>query len=167
MQACGSVWLARRGDHRALSDIDLAIWGIVSGDAKQRICDAMDALQTLLKYDLVFIDSMTPSNLLKNIQKDGVSLMDHPAEKANQYLRALTRLTEARDAYLLRPDDDLLRDALIKRFEFTYELAWESAREYLQDQGIVNINSPKSVFREAYTNGLITQAQQAVWLDMI
>ncbi|MEJ8553427.1 HI0074 family nucleotidyltransferase substrate-binding subunit [Tepidibacter sp. Z1-5] len=51
------------------------------------------------------------------------------------------------------------------RFEFTFELTWKFLKVYLEDQGINNINSPKSVLKAAYTERLINE--EMVWLNML
>ncbi len=54
---------------------------------------------------------------------------------------------------------------MIQRFEFCTELAWKSAREYLLDQGYTDINSPKSVMKQAFADGLIQD--DAGWLALL
>lgn len=82
--------------------------------------------------------------------------------KIEKYLSALTQLSRAVAAYSNSPDDALYRDGLIQRFEFTFELAWKSMREYLEDQGVLmNIISPRSVLKEAYAVGVIHD--EALW----
>ena len=55
------------------------------------------------------------------------------------------------------------RDASIKRFEFTVELAWKSAQKFLRKQEIV-CRSPKECLREAFKFGLA--ADDARWVQM-
>ena len=45
------------------------------------------------------------------------------------------------------------------------ELAWKTTREYLLDQGFVDINSPKAVMREAYAYGILND--EAVWINAL
>jgi nucleotidyltransferase substrate binding protein (TIGR01987 family) len=66
--------------------------------------------------------------------------------------QALKRLTEA----LALPQDDVVRDAVIQRFEFTFELAWKAMRLWLQDKGMgLEARTPKDVLTEALQAGLI------------
>lgn len=52
---------------------------------------------------------------------------------------------------------DSVRDGVIQRFEFCTELAWKTVREYLIEQGYADINSPKSVMKTAFSDGLLTK----------
>ncbi len=49
----------------------------------------------------------------------------------SQFGKALARLHEAIEV----DETPMIRDALIQRFEFTYELAWKSMFYWLRDQG--------------------------------
>ena len=60
---------------------------------------------------------------------------------------------------------DVIRDGVIQRFEFTYELAWKTAKEYLEDIGIVDKTSPKAVIKEAFAQKLIIDEKS--WLLML
>lgn len=86
--------------------------------------------------------------------------------KSENFSTALKRLREAITAYKNNADNDLYRDALIQRFEFSFELAWKTAADFLYEQGITDFNvSPKSVFKAAYAGGFIDN--EAIWLQMI
>lgn len=58
-----------------------------------------------------------------------------------------------------------VRDGVIQRFEFCTELAWKTVREYLIEQGYVDINSPKSVMKTAFSDGLLTNENG--WLEIL
>ena len=62
-----------RGDHRARSDIDLAVWGL-DGPASGRLRLALEELPTLLEFDLVCVDQETDRELLARILEEGVTL---------------------------------------------------------------------------------------------
>lgn len=140
-----------RGDNTAKSDFDLAVYGASS----VAFFNAdMDELDTLLKFDIVHITECTSGELLENIKKDGVVLMDKLTSKFNNFSSALLRLKEGCDEYR-STNSQVVRDGVIQRFEFTAELAWKSAREYLLDQGYTDINSPKAVMQAAFSDGLL------------
>ena len=52
-------------------------------------------------------------------------------DQREQFERALVRL----HAVLLENETDIVRDALIQRFEFTFEMAWRSLYRYLLGRG--------------------------------
>ena len=54
---------------------------------------------------------------------------------------------------------------MIQRFEFCFELAWKSLKEYMTEQGVSDLQFPKQVLQEAYAAGLIDD--QAIWLEML
>ena len=85
--------------------------------------------------------------------------------KRDNYLRAVQRLGEALEEYAANPTDPV-RDGVIQRFEFTFDLAWKSLKEYMQDQGATTpLQFPKQVLREAYAAELIDD--ERLWLDML
>ena len=85
--------------------------------------------------------------------------------KRDNYLRAVQRLGEALEEYAANPTDTV-RDGVIQRFEFTFDLAWKSLKEYMQDQGATTpLQFPKQVLREAYAAELIDD--ERLWLDML
>ena len=86
--------------------------------------------------------------------------------KVENFCLAAQRLNEANLAFESEPDNELYRDALIQRFEFTFELGWKSMKEYLEDQGLsVTITFPKQVLKEAYRYQMIDDEQ--IWCDML
>jgi nucleotidyltransferase substrate binding protein (TIGR01987 family) len=78
---------------------------------------------------------------------------------------ALKRLREAVKEYRQADASDVIRDGVIQRFEFTYELSWKATKEYLESIGIVDKNSPKAVIKEAYVQKLIKNEEN--WLLML
>lgn len=89
-----------------------------------------------------------------------------PLMKCENFCRAVVRLQEAVAEYEKTPASTVLRDGVIQRFEFTFELAWKSLKEYMEDQGAArDMNFPKEVLKAAYAAGLIQN--DGVWLDML
>ncbi|MDD4503803.1 MAG: nucleotidyltransferase substrate binding protein [Clostridiaceae bacterium] len=78
---------------------------------------------------------------------------------------ALNRLKEAIEELENHNASNVVRDGVIQRFEFTYELAWKTTKEYLENIGIVDRTSPKTVIKEAFAQKLITDEKS--WLMMI
>jgi nucleotidyltransferase substrate binding protein (TIGR01987 family) len=152
-----------RGDCRARSDIDIAVFG-ADASTKSDFLDALEELPTLLDFDLVYVTRTTDQALLDNINRDGVLLMDKLQEKYAKLVQAVARLEESIGDYD-RLQLDSVRDGVIQRFEFCTELAWKTVREYLLDQGYSNINSPKSVMKQAYADGLLEDEHG--WLELL
>lgn len=89
-----------------------------------------------------------------------------PLMKCENFCRACTRLNEALTEYNASPESSVLRDGVIQRFEFTFELGWKSLKEYMEDQGASGeLQFPKGVLKAAYAAELISDAD--VWLDML
>jgi nucleotidyltransferase substrate binding protein (TIGR01987 family) len=42
--------------------------------------------------------------------------------------------------------DDLAKEGLIQRFEYTFELAWKTLKDYLESEGIIN-QFPREVLK--------------------
>lgn len=85
--------------------------------------------------------------------------------KTVNYISAVQRLNEAVTEYL-QGGSTTVRDGVIQRFEFTFELAWKSLKEYMEDQGISSdMQFPKKVLREAYMYKILQQEEP--WLDML
>ncbi|UOY92447.1 nucleotidyltransferase substrate binding protein [Ectobacillus sp. JY-23] len=82
--------------------------------------------------------------------------------KLQNYEKAVKRLQEAAALPL---EQSIIVDGIIQRFEFTYELAWKLMKSFLEYEGIVGISSPRAVFKEAYSTGMIQNAE--AWLSMI
>ena len=63
------------------------------------------------------------------------------------------------------PVNDIVRDATIQRFEYTYELAWKMIKRHLEWAGNTNTSSltMRDLFREAARVGLIKDAE--TWFD--
>lgn len=85
--------------------------------------------------------------------------------KLINFSNALKRLAEAAEEFKNNSTSDVIRDGVIQRFEFTYELAWKTTKEYLEDIGIVDKTSPKAIIKEAFVQKMITDESR--WLLML
>lgn len=62
--------------------------------------------------------------------------------------------------------NQLEREGVIQRFEYCFELAWKTAKDYLEYGGVVFPEvTPRKVLKEAVSAGLIADGQ--VWIDML
>lgn len=152
-----------RGDNRERSDIDIAVYGIDKSD-QAVFRSAIADIPTLLEFDIVFVSSGTDAALLNNIKKDGKTIMSKFTEKYEKLISATEHLKQAITDYN-NVHLDSVRDGVIQRFEFCTELAWKTVREYLIEQGYADINSPKSVMKTAFSDGLLTNENG--WLEIL
>lgn len=61
--------------------------------------------------------------------------------------------------------EDLLKEGLIKRFEYTHELAWNVMKDYAAFRGNTKIKGAKDSTIEGYKMGLISNADE--WMAML
>ena len=74
-------------------------------------------------------------------------------------LRQLTRFIEKGEL------NEFEQQGLIQSFEYTYELAWNTIKDFFEEQGETNILGSKNAFRLAFQRGLIEDGE--VWMEMI
>jgi nucleotidyltransferase substrate binding protein (TIGR01987 family) len=74
--------------------------------------------------------------------------------------RALQRLAEA----LAKPEDAIVRDACIQRFEFTFEMAWRALQAHAVREGI-ECASPRECIRVGFRLRVIDNDPR--WLAMV
>lgn len=86
-------------------------------------------------------------------------------QRFSNCLKALQTLAEAVELARQRELSKLEQQGLIQGFEFTHELAWNVLKDYLEEQGFVDIIGSKNASRQAFKNALITDGQ--AWMDMI
>ena len=81
------------------------------------------------------------------------------------YSRAFGRLQDAlkEGAEAL---NELEQEGVIQRFEYTFELAWNTLKDRLEHDGVVlNPVTPRAVIRSAFQAKLISQGER--WIDML
>jgi nucleotidyltransferase substrate binding protein (TIGR01987 family) len=81
-------------------------------------------------------------------------------EALRKFEQALSRLAEA----VAAAPSSLQADAVIQRFEFTFELLWKTLKIYLIDLGI-ETKSPKETLKATFKQGWITD--EKLFLDML
>ena len=86
-------------------------------------------------------------------------------QRFDNFIRALATLRRAVALSEARGLSELEQQGLIQGFEFTHELAWNVLKDYLEEQGYVDIIGSKNATREAFANGLIQDG--LAWMDMI
>lgn len=84
------------------------------------------------------------------------------SEKLENYRNALLRLNEALTE---KESNQFIVDAVIKRFEFTYELAWKLMKVVIEYKGGEDVKFPRDIFKEAFAKGLLPDGE--IWLKMM
>jgi len=83
-------------------------------------------------------------------------------ERKQELLNATERLKEA----LQEEENDIVIDGTLHRFEFTFELAWKTMKDYLEYSGIIEgIGSPREIIKTAFANGIIEDGEN--WIKMM
>ena len=60
----------------------------------------------------------------------------------------------------------LEKEGLVHRFEFTFELAWKTVKDYLEEEGVtLTIVTPREVIKEAFAANIIQDG--AMWVRML
>ena len=132
----------------------------------------MEESEIFYKIDLVNYNELTNNKLKAAIDKEGIIIFDSEngedikivklAIKIEAYDNAIDKLNKSLEKDIR--EDDLYLDAIIKRFELSYELAWRLMKKVLAYEGI-DAQSPRMIIREAFNAGLLKKAD--VWLDML
>lgn len=83
-------------------------------------------------------------------------------QRREDYFNALERLKEA----VKQGDSDIIIDGILHRFEFTFELAWKTVKDYLEYLGITNkVGSPREIIQTGYKQGIIEDGES--WIKMM
>jgi nucleotidyltransferase substrate binding protein (TIGR01987 family) len=87
-------------------------------------------------------------------------------QRFQNFDRAFVLLRAGLESKELDAFTDLEREGLIQRFEYTYELAWKTVKDLLEEDGvIVNPVTPRNVIKVAFASKVLADGQ--VWIDMM
>ena len=86
-------------------------------------------------------------------------------QRFDSYQDALAQLQSAVVLANQKALSDLEKQGVIKCFEYTYEMAWNTLKDFLEFQGVSGIFGPKDTVKEAFKRNLIRNGD--IWLDMI
>ena len=91
-------------------------------------------------------------------------------QRFSNFNKALKKLSVAVD-YIKKHEpqeevlDEILKEGIIQRFEYTHELAWNVINDFLSEIGEVKTYGSKDATREAFKAELIKDGD--VWMEMI
>ncbi|MDP1725442.1 MAG: HI0074 family nucleotidyltransferase substrate-binding subunit [Bacteroidota bacterium] len=80
-------------------------------------------------------------------------------QRFQNFEMAFLKLQEAIE---LKDPNELERNGIVQRFEFTLELVWKVIKDYLEEKGFQFKPSPKESLRLAQENGFIDYAQELI-----
>jgi nucleotidyltransferase substrate binding protein (TIGR01987 family) len=83
-------------------------------------------------------------------------------QRLNHYSKALSQLKKFIDKGEL---NELEEQGLIQAFEYTYELAWNTLKDYFEAQGETDIHGSRNAIRLAFQRGLVEDGD--TWMAMI
>ena len=84
-------------------------------------------------------------------------------QRKEDLIKATARLQEALNVENVT---DVVIDGALHRFEFTFELAWKTMKDYLEYVGLIQkTGSPREVLQNAYQNDLIDNGED--WIEMM
>ena len=96
-------------------------------------------------------------------------------QRFSNYKKALEKLQQSieyiREDYQNEEDnldevlDEMMKEGLIQRFEYTHELAWNVMKDYAYYQGNTEIGGSRDATREAFKMNLIKNWH--LWMEMI
>jgi nucleotidyltransferase substrate binding protein (TIGR01987 family) len=83
-------------------------------------------------------------------------------QRFQNFAKAIGYLEEALEI----ENPDLLQKAgIIQFFEMSYELAWNTLKDYLEEQGFTDVKSPRNAIKKAFEVGLIEDGH--TWMDLL
>ena len=87
-------------------------------------------------------------------------------QRFENFERGFVLLRSALEERTLDQLNQLEQEGVIQRFEYTFELAWKTLKDYLENAGVtLNQITPKSVIKAAFAAKLIDDGQ--TWIDML
>lgn len=79
---------------------------------------------------------------------------DRWRQRFRNYEKAYQQLEKVISVFQKDPDNFVLQTGLILIYEFTFELAWKTLKDFLESEGFT-VDSPQSALRQAYASGYI------------
>ena len=97
--------------------------------------------------------------ILKLYEQDVTDMRSE--QRFNNFKKALAWYEAALSTNMSRLEEE----GLIQRFEYTFELAWKTLQDLLDERGYANVRGPRPVIEQAFQDGVIGEG--ALWLEML
>jgi nucleotidyltransferase substrate binding protein (TIGR01987 family) len=83
-------------------------------------------------------------------------------QRFSNFNKAIAQLTK----FIRKGDlNELELQGLVQSFEYNFELAWNTIKDFYESQGETNIQGSKDAFRIAFKRGLIENGE--IWMEMV
>ena len=86
-------------------------------------------------------------------------------QRFEHFVGAFRQLKKAKELKVEREFTELELQGVIQAFEVSQELSWKVMKDFLEEQGKIDLFGSKNAVKEAFNVGLITNGE--VWFDMI
>jgi nucleotidyltransferase substrate binding protein, HI0074 family len=85
-------------------------------------------------------------------------------QRFSNFSKAMRHLENA----LQISEPDMVQKAgIIQFFEMSFELAWNMVKDYLEEQGFVDIRSPRGALKKAFEVNLLDNDNGHDWMDLL
>jgi nucleotidyltransferase substrate binding protein (TIGR01987 family) len=92
--------------------------------------------------------------------------MDNQDIRWKQRFQNFTKSMRFLENALQIPDPDIVQKAgIIQFFEMSFELAWNMVKDYLEEQGFIDIKSPRGALKKAFEIGIIENGHD--WMGLL
>lgn len=100
------------------------------------------------------------------INSGKIAIMSNEDIRWKQRFQNFSKSMEHLENALQIPSPDIVQKAgVIHFFEMSFELSWNMVKDYLEDQGFVDIKSPKAALKKAFEIGIIEKGHG--WMDLL
>ena len=86
-------------------------------------------------------------------------------QRFQNFSNAYQTLCRVLERYEGNQEDEVTQMALVQAFEFTFELAWNTMKDYLENEGYDEVKNSKQTIRTAFQAELILDAE--TWMGSI
>lgn len=101
--------------------------------------------------------------------REGVNVTENQdirwKQRFQNFQKALRPLEKAISFLKDAPDNEIYQMATIQAFEFCFELAWKTLKDFLTYEGLSVENLPRNVIKDAFNVDLIQNGQ--LWIAML
>lgn len=83
-------------------------------------------------------------------------------QRFSNFNKAIAQLTK----FIQKGDlNELELQGLVQSFEYNFELAWNTIKDFYESQGETNIQGSRDAFRIAFKRGLVENGE--IWMEMV